>query len=482
MTSALRLLFLASLALAAVEAASSLPSKGQEAPPARSVEPPAEEPAPPKRPVRVVPDATDAEIARRLQGIMEATGWFRNPRVAVRDGVVFLDGAAETADHRQWAGALAENTQGSVAVVNRIEVETDLRSTLEHVEAELTSLQRRTIQAWPLAVVIVAIIAATWLVAKIVAMTARRVLSGRIASRLLLGVVVRALAFPAILLGAYFVLQIAGLTRLALTVLGGTGLIGIIIGFAFRDIAENFLASLLLSIRNPFRSGDLIEVAGHTGIVQNLNTRSTVLLALDGNHIQIPNATVFKSTIKNYSSIPSRRAEFTVGIGYDSSATRAQELIAQVLSEHPAVLDSPEPLVLVDELGAATVNLRVYYWFDSSAYAPNKINSALLRLSKNALLKHGIELPDPAREVVFPKGVPVIQTRKTTQPQTRTAPVEAPPLAHAEEETSAATPAEGSLANESKALSETAAGSAPEGQENLLKDPPKRNGRDKPGR
>jgi len=60
------------------------------------------------------------------------------------------------------------------------------------------------------------------------------------------------------------VLQFAGLTRLAITVLGGTGLIGIIVGFAFRDIAENFLASILLSVRNPFRSGELIEVGGHT--------------------------------------------------------------------------------------------------------------------------------------------------------------------------------------------------------------------------
>jgi hypothetical protein len=68
-------------------------------------------------------------------------------------------------------------------------------------------------------------------------------------------------------------------------------------------------------------------------------------------------ATVYKSTIKNFSSNPNRRATFTVGIGYESSAAKAQKLIAQVLREHPAVLDAPEPLVLVEELGAATVNL-----------------------------------------------------------------------------------------------------------------------------
>lgn len=94
-------------------------------------------------------------------------------------------------------------------------------------------------------------------------------------------------------------------------------------GFAFRDIAENFLASLLLSVRNPFRSGDLVEVAGHMGIVQNLNTRSTILLTLDGSHVQIPNATVYKSTIENFSSNPNRRANFAVGSSHPGATPPA---------------------------------------------------------------------------------------------------------------------------------------------------------------
>ncbi len=201
----------------------------------------------------------------------------------------------------------------------------------------------------------------------------------------MLAVVVQAFSIPIFLLGIYFVLQVAGLTRLAVTVLGGTGLLGIVVGFAFRDIAENFLASMLLSIRNPFRTGELIEVDGNVGVVMNLNVRSTVLRTLDGNYVQIPNALVYKSTIKNYSSSENRRADFAVGIGYDSPTTKAQTLIANVLKRHPAVLENPEPLVLVEELGEATVNLRIYYWFASAVYSPAKINSALLRLSKDAL-------------------------------------------------------------------------------------------------
>jgi len=186
---------------------------------------------------------------------------------------------------------------------------------------------------------------------------------------------------------------------------------------------------------------------------------------LEGTHIQIPNATIYKSTIVNYSSNVSRRAEFVVGIGYDSSAAKAQALIAEVLKEHPAVLNVPEPLVLVDALGAATVNLRVFYWFDTATYSPAKINSAILRLSKNALLRGGIELPDPAREIIFPRGVPVIE-QKSAAP--RVTPGEGREAIA--EDTSASTTGEGGLSNETKEVRSQSSDQIPEAAENLLKD------------
>lgn len=377
----------------------------------------------------------------------------------------------DTQEHQRWAGDLAQKTQDVVAVVNRIKVETDVGSTFGRAGEELNGLYRQAVQSWPLVVLGAVILIISWLLAKLVSFLARHFFAARVTSQLLLTVITRAFSIPVFLLGVYFVLQVAGLTRLALTVLGGTGLIGIIIGFAFRDIAENFLASLLLSVRNPFRSGDLVEVAGRTGIVQNLNTRSTILLTLDGSHVQIPNATVYKSTIENFSSNPNRRADFTVGIGYDSSAAEAQRLISEVLRSHPAVLNAPEPLVLVEELGAATVNLRVNYWFDSGTHSPAKINSALLRQTKNVLLEGGIELPDPAREVVFPKGIPVTMLRDTAVPSSPNRPESkkldvAPPGAG---DSSDSTEGEGNLSNETQVIREQADGIAPEGKENLLK-------------
>jgi small conductance mechanosensitive channel len=359
--------------------------------------------------VDVVPAAADAQIRDRLSRIINSTRWFESSDVAVRDGVVFLSGSTETQEHRNWAGELASKTEGVVAVVNNIEVQADAGSTFKFAQDEIKRLAKAAARTWPLVLLTLLIIGLAWLLSSLVGLVVRWALAEKIKSPLLLTVVVRLLAVPIFLLGLYFVLQVAGLTRLALTVLGGTGLAGIILGFAFRDIAENFLASLLLSIRNPFRRGDLIQVAGHEGVVQSLNTRSTVLLTLDGNHVQIPNATVYKSTIVNFSANDRRRAQFAIGIGYDSPVAKAQAIIMRVVREHSAVLAEPEPLVLVHELGSATVNLNVSYWFDSATYAPDKINSALLRICKHDLLTAGIELPDPLREVVFPKGVPIIE-------------------------------------------------------------------------
>ncbi|WP_297105526.1 mechanosensitive ion channel family protein [uncultured Devosia sp.] len=424
-------------------------------------------PSVPEAQIPVSTEVPEKAIAARLRDILASTGWFTDIEVGVRQGVVTIDGISDSPEHRSWATELANSLEGTIATVNRLELGVDFASTFDRATSEGERLYRRVGQALPLVVLATGIATAAWFVSALVARMARRALRNRIPSPLLRGVVVRVISIPVLLLGIYFVLQVAGLTRLAVTLLGGTGLVGIIVGFAFRDIAENFLASLLLSVRNPFSTGDLINVAGETGVVENLNTRSTVLLTLDGNHVQIPNATVFKSTIRNYSSTPTRRAEFLVGIGYDSSVAHAQMLISGILRQHPAVLNRPEPLVLVDELGAATVNLRVQYWFDSRTYSPAKTNSALLRQTKNALLDAGIELPDPAREVVFPKGVPLVQTPDPATQVTSTG--EKVRRERDAVEMQESTEGEGDLFNDTDEVRDLAVGAAPEAENNLLK-------------
>ena len=109
------------------------------------------------------------------------------------------------------------------------------------------------------------------------------------------------------LLGVYVFLRLAALTEFAVAVMSGTGLIGLILGFAFKDIAENFISSMLLSIQRPFKIDDVIEVDGRLGVVRKVTARATTLVDFDGNHIQIPNATVYKNVIKNFTANPKMR-------------------------------------------------------------------------------------------------------------------------------------------------------------------------------
>jgi small conductance mechanosensitive channel len=363
-------------------------------------------PEPPGR-VEVQPVAKDDQIRQRLADILHTTGWFGAPEVAVQDGIVFLKGTTENDESRKWAGDLAKNTEGVVAVVNQIEVAPTTIWDFDPTLQILNDLARRFVRSLPLLVVAIAVIVISWVAARLMVHVLRRGLLDRTPSPLLREVTARAGGVLVMLVGLYLVLRIAGLTQLALTVVGGTGLIGLVVGIAFRDITENFLASLFLSFQQPFREGDLVEVASVEGYVERLTSRTTVLMTLDGNQLQIPNSIVFKSTIRNFTSNPNRREDFVVGIGYEGSIPFAQEVALKVLADHPAVLNEPEPLVLVENLGPSTVNLRVYFWLDGGRHSWLKVKSSVIRLVKRAFQESGISLPDEAREVTFPQGLPV---------------------------------------------------------------------------
>lgn len=364
-------------------------------------------PLEPPEQIDVQPTARDDQIRERLQSILMATGWFDNPEVQVQEGVVFLNGATDSEEFKRWAGDLSRNTQDVAAVVNQITI---IEPSAWDFQPALSGLQqqaRTIVRSLPLIGFSLLVLAVATGAAFLAINTARKLLKRRLTNTLLVNVIARSVGLGVFLFGLYIVFQIAGLTGAALTVIGGTGLLGLILGIAFRDITENFLASIFLSLQPPFQSDDLVEIESVSGFVQMMTTRATVLMTLDGNHVQIPNATVYKSKIFNYTSNPNRQTDFTVGIGYDDDITTAQDTILTVLAGHQAVLVDPEPRVLVESLGNATVNLRIHFWLDGSRYSWVKVRSSVIRLVKRALQDTQISMPDEAREVIFPNGLMV---------------------------------------------------------------------------
>lgn len=432
--------------------------------------PVAEERSPAPATVDVTPVAPDEEIGRRLNSVLDATGWFTDAQVRVDKGVVFIRGQAQTEELRKWAGDLARNTQGVVAVANRIEVPQPSVWDMRPAWSGLLVLWREFIHSLPFLFFALIILALSIVAGRMATRGVTAFLVPRIEARLLRSVIARGTGVLIVLFGTYVVLRVSGLTQLALTLVGGTGLIGLALGIAFRDITENFLASVFLSMQRPFDTGDLVEVAGVTGYVQQLNVRTTILMTLEGNLVQIPNSTVYKSNLRNFTSNTNRREDFIIGIGHDDLITEAQEIAHQVLAEHPAVLNDPEPSVLVDSLGLATVNLRVYFWLNGREHSWLKVRSSVIRLIKRAFQEHGISIPDEAREVIFPRGVPVTLVDRTVAPASDAEPRRQPPAAVPLEALDAvSTKAEAGLYSEAVVIEEQARRAQPlQAGQNLL--------------
>jgi small-conductance mechanosensitive channel len=416
--------------------------------------------------VDVNPVARDEEIRQRLQSVLDATDWFNAPEVRVEEGVVFLNGGVASDELKKWAGDLARNTQDVVAVANRMDVAEPSMWDWDPAWHGLMGLWRDFWRSLPLVFLGLVILGLSVGAGLLAARRSRSALRDRIQARLLRNVIAGGIGVMVILVGTYIVLRVSGLTQLALTVVGGTGLVGLAVGIAFRDITENFLASIFLSMQRPFETGDLIEVSGVTGYVQQLNVRTTILMALDGNLVQIPNASVYKSNLRNFTANSNRRDQFDVGIGYDDAIHEAQEIALKVLTDHPAVLGEPEPLVLVDSLGKATVNLRVYFWINGREHSLVKVRSSVIRQVKRSYQKHGISMPDEAREVVFPQGIPItlLDGKPAATFHARTE-----EQASTEESDAVSTQAEGGLQSEARVLDEQARQAQPlRDGENLL--------------
>lgn len=427
------------------------------------------------RPVQVERVIEDAAIARRLERILGASGWYELATVRSDQGIVFLDGWTTRESHRTWATTVASNTEGVVAVVNAIKLREASMWDLSAAWRTMTQLALDTVRRIPLILLGLLVLVLSALLAVAVSRSADSLFRQRMRNALLRSVFAKMLGVGAFLAGLYTVLRIAGLERLAVTVLGGTGIAGLVVGFAFRDIAENFLASILMSLQRPFARGDLIEVAGFKGFVRQLNVRSTLLMNLQGHYVQIPNATVYSNPIVNYSANPRVLSDFIVGIGYEDSILRAQELGMTLMRQHDAVLGDPEPLVLVETLGPSTVDLHFLFWVDSSKFSAAKVKSAIIRRVKRSYQEAGICLPDPNREVLFPQALPVHLLRGEKDPVSPPAGpdprTEAEMEAELEAELEAAAPSEGRLQSDADAIKRQADQSrSPEPGMDLLDD------------
>ncbi|MEL6543857.1 MAG: mechanosensitive ion channel family protein [Myxococcota bacterium] len=215
----------------------------------------------------------------------------------------------------------------------------------------------------------------------------------------LLGSVTRLSVF---LLGLFIALGLLNLDKTVTSLIAGLGVLGIALGFAFQDIASNFMAGVMMAVRRPFDVDDTVEIAGKVGRVKKIEMRATVVQTLDGLVVTLPNKDVFQKPIVNYTSTPERRMELQVGVAYNSDLEAVRKLVLEVGQDTPMRDLTREPEVFFQEFGDSSINLVLLVWLnrgDEGSYQSAR-SATLIRL-KRRFDRAGIVIPFPIRTLDF---------------------------------------------------------------------------------
>ena len=347
--------------------------------------------------------ADDLIIRTRLSNIFSELDELDQVDVAVSNSVVTLSGKTKTAYGKARARALAAQVEGVVDVENRVEVTTDVSLRVDSTLNQLVASLKSFLNSLPMLMIAIVVVLLAWLLGRWLSL--HQSFFRRLAPNAFIADLLAKVGWLLVTLcGVILALSLLDATSIIGTVLGAAGIIGLAVGFAVKDTVENYVSSILLSLRNPFLIRDYVAIGDIEGSVARLTSRATVLISANGNHIRIPNSTVFKATITNYTRNPQRRFQFKVGIANGGSMSAAQQLALETLHTVPGVLEKPAGAVLIDELGDSSVILVIRAWIDQRDNDIAKVRSEAIRLVKAAFDDAGIEMPEPAYRVLIEPG------------------------------------------------------------------------------
>ena len=184
--------------------------------------------------------------------------------------------------------------------------------------------------------------------------------------------------------------------------LASLGIGGVAIGFAFKDILQNFLAGILILLTEPFRLDDQIIFGDYEGTVEQIETRATSIRTYDGRRVVIPNAELFTNSVMVNTAYDRRRLQYDIGIGYGDDIAQAKKIILEVLGSRDDILKNPEPEALVVDLADSTINIRARWWIDPPRRADAVASMDwVLENICNKLVAAGIDLPFPTQQILF---------------------------------------------------------------------------------
>jgi small conductance mechanosensitive channel len=231
---------------------------------------------------------------------------------------------------------------------------------------------------------------AKWLAGKIVKRT-----SDNVAVRSLFQNIVFLIV---LMIGVFSALEILNLDKTVTSLLAGAGVIGLAMGFAFQEIASNFVSGILIAFRKPYRVGDIVEIQGRTGAVRSIELRTTSIMTAQGLEVIVPNKTMVTETLINYTSTPERRVELVVGISYQDDLEKVEYITRKAVENIPERMKDHEIEFFYQSFADSSIIFRLRFWihYPGDLNFDRAIHNAIIRVKK-AFDENGITIPYPIR-------------------------------------------------------------------------------------
>jgi small conductance mechanosensitive channel len=261
---------------------------------------------------------------------------------------------------------------------------------------------RQLVLMLPNLIIALLLLVVTFVVARFIRRSVEKILP-RFSHSLALNNLVSALVYTGtLMIGFFFALSVLQLDKTVTSLLAGIGIFSLALGFAFQDIAANFISGVIIAIRKPFGVGDVVESNDYFGTIERINLRTIDIRRVTGELVKVPNRKVFESVMVIYTHYGIRRVDVKGGVSYGEDLERVQQVLKQAITGIKGMVEGKDVEVVYEEFGDSSVNFLVRFWIHYSRQFDyvHARSEAIIKIKK-ALDQHQIQIPFPIRTLEF---------------------------------------------------------------------------------
>ncbi|MDY0343898.1 MAG: mechanosensitive ion channel family protein [Lentimicrobium sp.] len=278
----------------------------------------------------------------------------------------------------------------------------DFQSALSQVIEKIDSWWETFISMIPNMGVAILLLIVFVVLAKLAAKTFKKIFTKTSENKALTSLFTTIIKYTIIGIGLFIILSVLKLDKAVTSILAGVGILGLALGFAFQDIAANFVSGIILAFRTPFSIGDIIKVNDIMGTAMATNLRTTIVKTFTGQEVFVPNKDVLQNPIINYTVLGKRRIDIGVGISYGDDLDKVQAITLETIKKIDGVIDLDNTVFDYEEFGGSSINFNIRFWI-SYPGEPGyfKVKTDAIKAIKKAFDENDIMIPFPIRTLDF---------------------------------------------------------------------------------